>query len=259
MNVIKVYGGLGNQLFQYAFGKAQMLNGLDVRFDTSWYMTSQEPPRPYCLDKFYTNVPESGFKGSNRMINEVKLNYVNDPEMLKMDKCNFYGYWQHPGYYTEVMSKLKDEFRVKKEFYTDEYVKLKEKIICNDSVSMHVRRGDYISINGHHLLTKDYYSKVISMLRDKGDVYVFSDDIPWCKTQFRNVTFIELGIEYLEFELMRLCKHNGISNSTFSWWAATLNDNPDKVIITPKKWRVKESEQAKMDERLFLPVNWVQL
>jgi hypothetical protein len=259
MNVIRVYGGLGNQLFQYAFGKVQEKNGFKVKFDIGWYDEPQEPPRPYALDKFYTEVPVGSFIKAQKTINEGFLNYINDPMLLKLDGYNFYGYWQHPGYYSEIMPELKEVFRVKKEFYTKEYLALKEQIICNESVSLHVRRGDYVSINGHHLLGPEYYLNALDKVKDKGKVYVFSDDIPWCRQQFTDVTFVEIGIEYLEFELMRFCQHNIIANSTYSWWAATLNDNPNKIVITPKKWRVKEKEQAKMDERLFLSENWIQL
>jgi len=261
MNVVKVYGGLGNQMFQYAFGKMQEFNGATVQYDLSWYKNPQIPPRPFNLDKFNVIMKYGDFIPGQRILNEVRLHYMNDPMLLQFKDCNFYGYWQHPGYFTEILSTLRTEFTVKEEYYTQQYIDFRKKITSKESISLHVRRGDYILINGHHLLSMNYYATALLELQGKGEIFIFSDDIPWCKEHFTfcKVNFVEVGEEYLEFELMKLCSHNIIANSTFSWWAATLNGNIYKIVITPRKWRVNEAEQKLMDARLFLPEKWIQI
>lgn len=260
MNVIKVYGGLGNQFFQYAFGKVLNARGHETTYDITHYRIPQDPPRPYSLDKFYTNVTTGLLKPRNRVINEVRLNYIKDPLMLDLEDVNFQGYWQHPSYYTGIMPELKKEFRVNPKFYTELYIQFKEKIICSDSVSLHVRRGDYVSINGHHLLGADYYTAALALFPGKR-VFVFSDDIPWCIENFRGnqFSFVNIDQEYLALELMRYCKHQIIANSTFSWWAGVLNSNPDKKVVTPTRWRVNEKEQQIMDSDLFWPEGWIRV
>jgi hypothetical protein len=96
-------------------------------------------------------------------------------------------------------------------------------------------------------------------VQDKGQVYVFSDDIPWCRANFpKNFIFVDI-IDYLAFDLMRVCKHHIIANSTFSWWAAYLNDNPDKVVISPKKWRKDLNDPSTCDPMFINPTGWILL
>ena len=255
MNVVKLYGGLGNQLFQYAFGKAMRAKGTFVRYDNSWFfMRADNPPRTYLLDKFDTHVIIGAMK-KGRTLNEVPLKYKKNMDFLTMDNTDFYGYWQHPGYFASVLPALKQEFKVLKEYYTLEYIALREKIIMSESISLHVRRTDYILINGHYLLGLDYYNAALKSM-PKGKVFVFSDDIPWCKANFiGDYTFVDQP-DYLAFDLMRLCKHNIIANSTFSWWAAYLNNNPDKLVITPRRWRKDPNDPAMTDPDFMTPQGW---
>jgi hypothetical protein len=254
MNVIKVYGGLGNQLFQYAFGKAMMHNGIDVRFDLDYFRVKRDPPRTYALDKFYTTGIKTARLGSGKEINDVKQKYIMDLNYLSTDNCDFYGYWQHPEYWLPIFSELKEEFRVRKELYTESFVELRQKMICIESISLHVRRTDYVQINGHFLLSMEYYIQALKYV--VGQVYVFSDDIAWCKTQLpSDFIFVDIG-DYLAFDLMRVCKHNIIANSTFSWWAAYLNDNPNKIVVTPKRWRKDPNDPAFCDPFFLQPQGW---
>jgi hypothetical protein len=251
MNVIRVYGGLGNQLFQYALGQAQRANGIDVRYDISWYGKPSSADRPYGLGKFNTNVEVSDFL-KQKTLNEVSLNYIDDLIFTRLDNCNFYGYWQHPRYFADILPQLKKEFVVKKEFHTTEYTKLRRKITGCESVSIHIRRGDYIKINGHHLLPLQYYKEALKLV--EGPLFIFSDDIPWCKEYFKG-TFVEVE-DYLSLELMKLCKHNIIANSTFSWWAAYLNENPNKIVISPEQWRLKKEDQMLVSGDILRPTDW---
>ena len=109
----------------------------------------------------------------------------------------------------------------------------------NEVVSIHIRRGDYISLQSHHaLLDLDYYQKAISKFNDKKYKFlVFSDDIEWCKDTFSTeFNFVERGEDYMDLWLMSLCNHNIIANSSYSWWGAWLNKNKNKRVIAPKKW-----------------------
>lgn len=257
MNVIRVYGGLGNQMFQCALGKVQKVNGLEVKFDLSWFNTPQITafPRPYNLDKFKVKV-DQGIRGELKRLKERNF----DLGVTTYDKHYFDGYWQYVEYYKKVVPVLKKEFCVKEEYLTKEYFELKEKIVNSNSVSVHVRRGDLLVNARDYAQTLEYYKEAIKMIKQtqkKVKVFVFSDDIGWCKKNFKGVTFVSL-VDYLELELMKLCKHNIISNSTFSWWAQFLNENKDKIIIAPKMWRSDPFDQVKFEQGLYLP-NWILL
>jgi hypothetical protein len=254
MNVIKVYGGLANQLFQYAFGQSQKKNGLNVVYEIKWFENTQVPPRPYALNKFDIPVEVGSFL-NQKCINEVKIGFLNDRILLKLDGFNFFGYWQHPEYYDKILPWLKEHFHIRKEYHTEKFLRLREDILKEESVSLHVRRGDYVSINGHHLLPLEYYQKALKQV--KGKVFVFSDDLRWCRKNFDDVTFVDIQ-DYLAFELMRCCNHHIIANSTFSWLAAYLEGNKG-IVITPEQWRISKDAQSIMGDRFLLPKGWKQI
>lgn len=258
MNIIKLYGGLGNQMFQYAFGKNLQLNrGLDVMYDTTWFSKAMNPSRPYGLNKFKTIVPVCPFIATNRTIHESKDDHYNYiPNYTNKTEINFAGYWQHMEYIKSILFLLRDEFRLHPSYHTERYTDLKEEILGMPSIGMHVRRGDYITIAGHYVLPREYYENALS--RVKGRVFIFSDDVAWCRDNFPGVTIVN-EVDYLAFSLLRLCKSKIIANSTFSWWAAILNDNIDDTVIAPRKWRMNEEEQRRMEEGHFCPDNWIQI
>ena len=254
MNVIKVYGGLGNQFFQYALGRAQIANGIHVKFNFDWYKNSTNSYRPFVLDKFHTYLRSCKFL-NQRNIYEGKIRNI-DP--TKVDCANFYGYWQDPTYFESILSILKEEFKLKPECWDAQSWVEREEILENESVSLHVRHGDFIGkVN---ILPIQYY--IDALKYTKGNVYIFSDDYEWCKTNFPNGAFGR-SFNYVgedcwrDFELMRLCKYNIIANSTFSWWAAMLNDNPDKVVIAPKQWRLTQQAQDNMSNKFLRPNGWL--
>jgi hypothetical protein len=246
-------GGLGNQMFQYAFGKA--MSGTDVRYNLSWYQKSKNVHRPFRLDKFKTNI---------RVHESVKQTIYEKHEqqcdltLLKKDGFNFVGYWQYLPYIISVISTLKKEFVVKEEFYNENFLALREKIVNCESVSLHVRRGDYVWQKGFHDLPFHYYVRALCLV--PGELFVFSDDIAWCRDKFkesyfqRNITFVQLD-DYLDFELMRSCTHNVCANSTFSFWAALMNNNPSKMVVTPFKWL---GDNVIGDEKRF-PKEWIKI
>ena len=284
MNVIRIMGGLGNQLFQYAFGKAQMLNGIDVAFtpptdeEIKRNKRRQQWPRPYNLNKFQVDLKHSDFLNQETIheaeygtgfagLRKLELGHP-DMSLLRRINCNFEGYWQWPDYFQDFLPVLRKEFCVKEEFYTGEFLKCKEEI-SNDanSVSVHVRRGDYVLQRGFNDLPFSYYFEALAFT--KGNIYIFSDDIPWCREKFkeeylnRKITFIQL-VDYLDFELIKLCTHHVFANSTFSLWVGLLNDNPNSVIVVPSGWITGARElgdkvlMKKADEKYYLP-NWIKI
>jgi hypothetical protein len=138
-----------------------------------------------------------------------------------------------------------------------EYLRKKYSNISG-SISCHVRRGDYVHLQGKYntLVNSDYYKKAIDVLGD-GEVIVFSDDIDWCKENFkldgRNLVFSQEE-DYRELYLMSMCKHNIIANSTFSWWGAWLNANEDRKVIAPSQWFAVDHNRKDVD---LIPQDWI--
>ena len=252
MNVIRLMGGLGNQLFQYAFGRVQEENGISVSYENSWYIGKvRKFPRPYLLGYFDTHVTFSPFLHQPMLSQPVNFT----PHLVQTKNVNFDGYWQYLPYFKDILPILRKEFLLKPEFHTEQYNQLKQDILSTNSVSLHIRRGDYLTHKGvFRDLKFEYYYNALK--NTDGDLFIFSDDIPWCKEKFkkeyfsRNITFVELT-DYLSFELMKHCKMHIISNSTFSYWAAILSGNP---TICPQHW-LGDKEIDTVE--LHYPKEWV--
>ncbi len=263
MNIIKIQGGLGNQLFQYAFGKALQNNGKSIFFDLSWYTKNPHLrwERPYNLNKFHTQVNRSPFLSNIKRIKDHGCTI--DFDLLKLDNVYFDGYWQYHAFYTDLQPILQKEFTLREEYYTKEFLAYKEMVFGCDSISVHVRRGDYVGKNGFHTLPFSYYYEAISKIKGN-HIFIFSDDISWCKKRFQQeyftqpLTFIS-SKDYLDFELMKFCKHNVISHSTFSWWAAYLNSNEQKIVVAPAQWTTSKYNLKNYDNTLHYPSSWVKL
>jgi hypothetical protein len=254
MNTIKLCGGLGNQLFQYAFGKAQIAEGIKVCYDKSWYnsLAAKNSNRHHILDKFQTTVA-FGERQPGRAVHEKGFNKT----FLLMDGFYFSGYWQYPAYSEKVLPVLRQEFQLKEEFHTPEFLITRKEIVDTpNSIAIHVRRGDYLQLNGFPVMGLDYFLRALEYVR--GDVYIFSDDIEWCRANFKNAQFVHFN-EYLDFELMKLCRHQIISRSSYSWWAAYLNDNPDKIVVCPKEQLECAVRQKAMnrENEVFDPKEWI--
>jgi hypothetical protein len=239
MNIIRLMGGIGNQMYGYALGRVFTERGIDVAYDLSWFKQTHDTFRPYNMDKFKTNIKICGF-----VTLPIKEEEKFDPGIFSLDNYALVGYWQHPEYYTEILPQLRNEFQVRDELKTPEYYQMSEKIISGDSVAVHVRRGDY-----GPKLCEAYYTDAIA--RTKGDLFIFSEDMPWCRETFRkldrNTTYVEME-DYLLFELIRLCKTKIICNSTFSYWAAMLGDGE---VYCPNHWIGNGTATALKD--------WIQL
>lgn len=257
MNIIHICGGIGNQMFQYAFGRVHQERGSGVRFNPIWYKRTQYPPRPYRLDKFKIDIRISPYL-KQPLIREAGFN----PAYMEMDNVNLHGYWQYLPYYKNILPILKKELCVREEFYTAEFLNLRKQITSNPSVSLHVRRQDYLNRDGFGCLSMEYYTSALKIAI--GDVYIFSDDIQWCEDTFkedkllRKVTFVNIS-DYLDLELMKCCNHHILANSTFSWWAAILDDKPDSKVITPARWIMSSGRISSREMKLHYPEHWIKI
>lgn len=290
MIVIKIQGGLGNQLFQYSFGRLlEVKYKKIVAYDISFYTTSNKyTPRKFLLDKFNTKMRVATeydvccvkypygvlsklltlFK---KMVNKYifkKYKVVYDDKLLpyleKNDNLYLEGFWQSYLYCFPVMDQLCKELvlRDKKDDELGEYF---QKISASDSVAVHIRRGDYLSCGKDlQVLDKDYYKRAVKFLEtkvDKPNYFIFSDDISWVKDEmadlFNGAVYITGNFlkDYEELMLMASCKHDIIANSSFSWWGAVLNNAKDKIVISPKDWK---NIHFKADDNLC-PKDWIRV
>jgi hypothetical protein len=270
MIIINLTGGLGNQMFQYSFGKTiatKHNTSLKLHFTNALFNT----PRVYELNVFNISAilaSDSDLRSfdviQNRVINRlaylfderfnIQLNkrimtqkypydYKSDYLLIK-DDSYIQGYWQDERFFKEIESIIRKEFTLKNEL-DDKNKKILKQIQNFNSVSIHVRRTDYITNKNNltQFIGLDYYMRSIKRINQKisNPVYfVFSDDILWCKENLqkflKKVYFIDHNKgkdAHKDLILMSACKHNIIANSTFSWWAGWLNQNKNKIIIKP--------------------------
>ncbi len=266
--IVRYMGGLGNQLFQYAFGKAfGEVNNCKVVYDSFSYFYDKK--RKYELDKFeitnhkrpllweviFYNILFYLKNGPERFfVHEIKAFIYQNLEK-ENNKKYYLGYWHNIKYFNSIKKELRREFSIKK--MSEKTNSLYQQIKSNtETVSVHVRRGDYLGNAGYVLQGMDYYSRAIEKVREKKRdfiFYVFSDDIEWCKKNFDNsrydFIFVEGGTTAEDFMLMRACHNHIISNSTYSWWPAYLAEDGEK--IAPIKWFTDQSANEDVREAIL--------
>jgi hypothetical protein len=180
------------------------------------------------------------------------------------------GYWQSDQYFIQQQEVIREKYTFKPQI-SDQNRQILTEIINSNSVSVHIRRGDYAGnsvINSiHGLVDKEYYERSISHVSSKIDnpvYFFFSDDMEWVKSNFRSLAerhmtfFVDHNVGDMAFEDMRLmsnCKHNVIANSSFSWWGAWLNKNPDKIVTAPARW----FKDLLINTKDVTPHEWVRL
>jgi hypothetical protein len=293
MIIVKLIGGLGNQMFQYAAARhLSLLHKTDLFFDIASFENNNNA---YTKRNFELDVFNLNFKFcSNEMLNDfnihssTKISRVlqrNFPylfkklyaaesginyqkQFLKFPKNTYLdGFWQSELYFNSIKSVIIKDFEFTKNL-DDKNFHWLNLIQSTNSVSIHVRRGDYItnvnaqSYNGS--LGLEYYENAFKFIKSKfSDVlfFVFSDDIEWCEKNINTNTktfFIDSNKHsnfHLDMYLMSQCKHNIIANSSFSWWAAWLNQNNNKCVVAPKKWFAISS----LDTSDLIPKSWITL
>lgn len=238
MITTKLNGGLGNKMFQIAVAYAIALNNNDVcAFNLDDKVVNQgNIARMYDSNilKKVDELPSSWFP--ENFYNEKGLNFNVIPYKNNMI---LHGYFQSDKYFLNCKNKIINLFKDKK---TIDYVK---SLFNNDelvnSVSLHVRRGDYLKFQFHQCINLDYYDKAIAYMDEKcliEHILVLSDDIQWCKENLKDdrMIFIEGYQDYIDLYIMSLCNHNIIANSSFSWWGSYLNENENKIICANLYW-----------------------
>ena len=202
-----------------------------------------------------------------RIFREQQFSF--DPNFFKANPhVLIKGYWQSEKYFSHITSLVKKELTFKKSIQ-EKNKPLVSQLNQSVSVSLHLRLGDYlshpVSKEIHGALPIEYYQRSVKHLQatvnERIHVYVFSDDIEWAKNNLNinaDTTFIDKSFDLTdadEMYLMTQCKHNIIANSSFSWWAAWLNDNPEKIVIAPQKWF---NNYAK-DTQDLIPERWLKI
>lgn len=266
MVIIQLMGGLGNQFFQYAFARKLQLSGIEVAFDLSWFKECPLSHGKYQLNLYHTvvfeymddamqalkvetEIPFLSYDSSMLNTKYIRI-YETDnkfyPALLKCDNSIVQGYFQSEKYFRDIRNMLLKELDLK-EFHDLTNLQFLDEIKNTTSVSVHIRRGDYLNYTNIYggICTEKYYLAAMNymekMLEDI-EFFVFSDDLLWCREflkSYSNVTYVDANSNlqgYNDLQLMKHCKHNIIANSSFSWWGAWLNAHPDKIVISPDKW-----------------------
>ena len=277
MIIIQMAGGLGNQMFQYALYKQLTGMGKTVKMDdeAGFREDAQRNPALAAFGIAYERasrqeieeMTDSSMAFTARVRRKLfgrqrrayfEENKCFQPKIFDWDDIYLEGYWQSEKYFRDVGNLLKKEFslesvrRNRDNGYglSEEAERYLNRIEQGESVSVHVRRGDYLLPQNQDLFgnicTDMYYENAVKkMMESRPDCtfYLFTNDNQWAAERLRErkdfpIVLVELpgNRDYETLMLMSRCKHNILANSSFSWWASYLNDNPDKQVIAPAEW-----------------------
>jgi len=251
MILTKLQGGLGNQLFQWAVSKnLSLIHETDYSFETSYFRLNAWG---YELDKFKNIEKKFGNYQPPLKVITDDFHYKTIPNDSFLN-----GYWQSEKYFKENEETIRDGVKIPKEL--SDYIFNKYPILNENTLSIHVRRGDYVALKHvHPLQTIEYYNNAYDIINDSTiNVMVFSDDIKWCEEniKFNNVNYVTNENNITDMYTMSLCKHNIIANSSFSWWGSWLNSNVNKKVVAPINWFNKACSNSDVD---IVPENWIKI
>jgi hypothetical protein len=291
MIIVKLWGGMGNQMFQYAFGRSlahrhDTTLKLDLGFFRNQPRNKKHVFRSYDLDvfniqeefatekevlklgrRFKNDLLERGF---NRVLG-VKRSHIVEPHFhfspsihQSPDDVYLDGYWQSEKYFSDIPQIIRSEFTCR-EPLNAKAEKLMDDIKNSVSICLNVRRGDFVTNSFHGTYGAEYFAAADAIISRKISgytYYVFSDEIDWCEQNLKfGVPTVFVSHEYAgpKFQdylrLMTACRHFVIPNSSFAWWAVWLNGSKDNMVIAPKKW----FNDPAMDTRdLYLP-GWIKI
>lgn len=269
MIIVRLVGGLGNQLFQYARARhSAEINKTNLKLDLSEFETYEL--HRYSLSHF--NIIESiATENDLRATNEFKERHFHFDADYKSigDGVLLKGYWQSEKYFIDISDIIKNELQLNTAM-SARGNEISMLIEDSNSVSLHIRRCDYkqgsYSDQILDALSIDYYIRAIKKLgaEEKNlKFFVFSDDPQWVKNNLKlecPVVYVDHNTAETNYEdlyLMSLCKHNIIANSSFSWWGAWLNNNPAKKVYAPKRWF--NSNVRNIDEKDVIPEAWIKV
>lgn len=263
-------GGLGNMVFQILATKSL---AIDKKVDCSFpnlhnlldYLNSEKTHNPNINHTHEYLKYLTLFKNLNTIPpkNQLKVfNYPFEYSIFDLPSDDFIinGFFQSEKYFAHNRKKILEWCKISPEIMNIIEFKYPD-LLSKKTTSIHVRRGDYVRLSGSHFVqNKTYFDSAIQMMKDITDIFVvFSDDINWCKENFvgNNFIFVDDEKDYIEMSLMSLCKNNIISNSSFSWLAAWLNENEDKKVIGPSKWF--GPSLSYLSEKDIIPSSWCKI
>lgn len=295
MIIVSLFGGLGNQMFQYATGKAVALRlNTELQLDLSLLND-----RTYRKDFTYRNFELGVFKIKDEVadiqkVREFTPNLWNATEWVKQaykikrlikgshlycerkkfyyepqiesiaDNTYLYGYFQTEKYFGHYLTEIQAQFQLN-HAPNETNKRFIDAMKSENSVSIHVRRGDYLLAPFNLLTAENYYRKAIEYIVERIEhpkFYIFTNDIEWTMAEFGQFdidkTFISNNQgdhSYMDMILMSNCQHNICANSSFSWWGAWLNSNRDKIVTAPKLW-FKNSGTENSD---LIPPSWIKI
>jgi hypothetical protein len=273
MIIVRLIGGIGNQMFQYAVGRAiSIRNNTNLKLDLSAF--ENYTLRSYRLDCFDI-IEDFATQDEIRRLKPdqsqlllfllsrlrqkmipwykrsriIERTFNFDPDVMKITgNAYFEGYWQSEKYFNDIARIIRNDFTFKNE-PNDLTKSIIKKIRSTNSISLHLRRGDYISnpktTEIHGVLGMDYYLKALNFIEnhvEDPEIFIFSDEISWAKENLKTelpLHFIDQsGTErdHEDLRLMSTCKHHIIANSSFSWWGAWLGQKEGQVVVAPAKW-----------------------
>jgi hypothetical protein len=306
--IINIKGGLGNQMFQYAFYKYLLYDGINVYLDIDSISYQNLSHSKYKLDYFDFEKKIAKFSEC-KCLNDLASSYqltllirkrlwrpiitkivrkilklsvgsqktyqvetrehnveyfiknINKESSLYID-----GYFQAYKHIDKIKDVILNDFVFTK-LLTPKILEIEEKIKNTNSVSIHIRHGDYLKYKKYNICSIRYYQNAIEYINSvykNLSYFIFSDDIDYIKEKF---TFLENYFivdnskedisDYYDLFLMSCTKHNIIANSTFSWWGAYLNKNQNKLVLVPEKWQIDDDNQSMVN--LICPPEWIRV
>jgi len=255
--------GLGNQMCVIAATLSLAIdNNVPAVFPDLAY-----PPYAFYGNTIFSSLKVGGNKAFvENVFQETPFTSTVYNEIPFRDNLCLRGHYQSYKYFYHNLDKIREAFRLPDNLTEIARTKYAELLNMDNTVGMHVRRGDYMSLQSNYaILTEDYYLRALSEIGDVSKIVVFSDDIEWCIYNMsslaeRDAFFVKGEMDILDLFLMSKMKHNVIANSTFSWWAALLNENHDKKVIAPIAWfgpaRTKDNARETAD---LMPPTWTRM
>jgi hypothetical protein len=279
MIVARLSDGVGNQLFQYACARALSLaRDQPLALDPCFFAAQRR--RPLLLPHFHTagqmleplgirrgNTIDYGVKLPRgiRVFREAPLGFKPELARLEDEHVLLCGYFQSEKYFHAVAAVIRADLRFRDLPHDAEVAALEARVAGDASVSVHVRRTDYVGRGRFDVLTMGYFERAMARCRalvPGARFFVFSDDLEFCRAQplFAGAELVATAAArdnpLVDMRLMSLCRHHIIANSSFSWWGAWLDPRPDKLVLAPAMW-FRPAAEPPIDD--VLPPEWLRV